>query len=1369
MLLNNTARTVVSPSQTNPGMEDRKMPDTESVQILCHMPPLLEDVKVTFGSVDQALSLGRSSPRTISNPPVGLSRSQSKHTPVDRLAGGNPSHAMPQPSASSTLVGQKANVAKIEDGIAITVPPVPSRTQVPRPVFTEAVVGDPSAPPLTPRGSGDVGRRGNVRPTLVPRGADALNRPARRDHPRISPASSQILKAQPGQVVPSAPPPSVRGGPKHDVRALGKKSNARRPQRPRRQPKRQRNNRSNKPLHKCFKGRFRGRAGVADNLEVTDVDVNGNTVSRTLGDALSEAKGDVPDATQSDEESSSNVTPRAESGVTIVSSSELEESESQVSGGHLPSDAGPGPGDLPPPTLHWPVLSEEEFAILTKAGLKVENGTRASSTPMCDAVLCYIYTRYPGVYVEGITAAWALEWQNANPQTHRLRVGEIVEGEVCLTPTWELRCESVLARELCVEFDSRTGDSFIILPWGLEPVVSKRDQLDGHVASISDWSVQNLHFYSNYQGVPDDFEPSYRRRVTHNVGPFRGDPNRRTAPYSQPSIPMKVKRYYLSTKVHDWIRSWLVVFATTLMAILTAWMLRAFVVEFIGQDSGVFDTVTSGVAWLVSRFVERPKLSLYFIVFSVLSAWLLSRHRVVWVLVPESLLDVAKAHIAGNPKYDRWSSFPYLVSLCQTHGVTRDIDITVVAVLDCAEREFRMAEHTHNTYSWLPQYALSHVITHGWENIILLAVGLVMFEVLCLTTAGVNPVQVFAVPVTAITSNVTAMTIYSQVDFRGDLEKPNNQCSIAELENRFYYKPPTVPPVPSFEYDPSAVVVFSGVVPVMNRFATRHLRQIGPVINPSSAPVSYASDWDSMLGGLARQLGNKPCDPSLMRRYVAWFHSQFIPFVYDLVGHVKPIGWQDFLNRQPLAMRTLYQSAKQRYEGLMVQYPRDRMADLFGKVEKLDPQYDPDFSIFAVAGKKAQRVITNTSKNQCFRTGPWFVALAKRLALLCNNESPLFYTSGTVPSQVGAFVGKCLDYGLDLFENDCSKWDGHQREECLLCLIDLFERLGMDPELVHQYREDVRFSARYRNTRKTDLIYPFFTISVSVNGTQGSGRPETSVGNTLMNFSFHLFADYVQRDPETTIAQQLTWLRIMALGDDNVSGVSPDKTWDLSVVESVFKGLGHSPKLKRRDISELEFCSSWFIPSNDGLSFTLVPKLGRLVSRMPWHVVPGRALSVEERAARLRGDLLGRRGVLKTCPYLCEWYENLFTLAAAVTKRSVTDRLNLAYNLWVDEEVEWNSLQRDAFFARYGLPPARYTPFETLADVRVDFYFASMLEKDIGEEWVDSQVSYLVREDQDVVGPSHEIGRLPESDFKQRYPELLEVGLITQGPKRSSS
>jgi len=487
-------------------------------------------------------------------------------------------------------------------------------------------------------------------------------------------------------------------------------------------------------------------------------------------------------------------------------------------------------------------------------------------------------------------------------------------------------------------------------------------------------------------------------------------------------------------------------------------------------------------------------------------------------------------------------------------------------------------------------------------------------------------------------------------------------------------------------------------VPSMER-VTRCLRQIGPIFC-RQVPVACISGHIELLSGLPRQLGVKPANSGTIGRFSLWFRTMYIPYIVGALGIISPISFSEFLLKQPPQKRLLYVQSKTLYDKGLVHGFATRKPSIFNKVEKLDANYlDSD----GYCAAKKPRIITNTNKNQAFRTGPFFVALSTRMTQVFNEHSSLFYASKTESRAIGKYVADVKEWHL--YENDCSKWDGHQRAECLRLLIELFKYLGLPGDLYREYLEDINFCAGTKAFAK-GFDYPFNAV-VSTSGTQGSGRPETSCGNTLMNFAYHLFADYEQYGED--VVTSLTRLRIMALGDDNVScSLNP---WSVAVVEKLFKELGHEPKVKAVTIQTVEFCSQLFLPCVGG--YVLFPKLGRFLSRLPWHIIPTRPVTTAERIGRFKCDLLSRRFYLRNLPYFGPLLKNLLSLCDGYSV--VNDSYNKEWNYHhIEGEVVPNNDTMEFLTNRYGVFPSKPPVIKRLDSVIDDYFLQNLADIDVG-------------------------------------------------------
>jgi hypothetical protein len=242
------------------------------------------------------------------------------------------------------------------------------------------------------------------------------------------------------------------------------------------------------------------------------------------------------------------------------------------------------------------------------------------------------------------------------------------------------------------------------------------------------------------------------------------------------------------------------------------------------------------------------------------------------------------------------------------------------------------------------------------------------------------------------------------------------------------------------------------------------------------------------------------------------------------------------------------------------------------------------------------------------------------------------FTSGSDSERIGQWFADMLYDGFDFLEDDFSEYDSTQGRGALLNERAYYASVcDLSPttyEALHA-QDDTYGIGRYH---KYQVPY-----------TRKSGDQNTTIGNTVNNFTAHHFA---LRQACTTVHYEIEY-NMLGLGDDNVvalkifdsdgrrisRGTAEFAAFVADVEVNICK-LGLKPKLVAPEPHLVSYCSMEFMPAIRTVEYqpreTFVPvaKLERVLCKFGFTVQSVSALSDDELRGRLKGIVLGQQALL---------------------------------------------------------------------------------------------------------------------------------------------
>lgn len=225
-------------------------------------------------------------------------------------------------------------------------------------------------------------------------------------------------------------------------------------------------------------------------------------------------------------------------------------------------------------------------------------------------------------------------------------------------------------------------------------------------------------------------------------------------------------------------------------------------------------------------------------------------------------------------------------------------------------------------------------------------------------------------------------------------------------------------------------------------------------------------------------------------------------------------------------------------------------------------------------------------------TGPFHWAVGNRMKEILNTEAPIFYGS-TTAEQCGRAMQRHIDHfggSFVVVEGDASRMDAHERADALMAEHELNCKFGMPPEI------------RWTDVENDFPAYTVGGIYFRLFYRRCTGDSKTSTCNTL-NMAKVTFAgvNYLE---DCIVCQRS---RTLILGEDYFIDVNGDNfnivaregtlcELDVANMSQIAERLGYRVKYAlRRKLSDVEFCSRLYWPTEDGL--VLGAKIGRFLTK----------------------------------------------------------------------------------------------------------------------------------------------------------------------------
>jgi hypothetical protein len=229
-----------------------------------------------------------------------------------------------------------------------------------------------------------------------------------------------------------------------------------------------------------------------------------------------------------------------------------------------------------------------------------------------------------------------------------------------------------------------------------------------------------------------------------------------------------------------------------------------------------------------------------------------------------------------------------------------------------------------------------------------------------------------------------------------------------------------------------------------------------------------------------------------------------------------------------------------------------------------------------------ERIIQDVDPRVHVSLGPYMYAFSKYVAKRWGTGNWLCYASGVTASEAAQFV----EPGLTYYVGDLSRFDRSIHPKTLTAL--------------NHWRENqthLSTDARECLTKQCDT----FGVTLkgrhryAVAGQRKSGDDNTSIDNTILNITAHVWA--VSQVLSMDVAEIKQHFKFMALGDDIII-TGPASLRQVDFIK-VLNGIGWAPKPRfESHVWDVDFCSRLRWPSTNGPKFGVKP--GRALSRFPF-------------------------------------------------------------------------------------------------------------------------------------------------------------------------
>lgn len=356
-------------------------------------------------------------------------------------------------------------------------------------------------------------------------------------------------------------------------------------------------------------------------------------------------------------------------------------------------------------------------------------------------------------------------------------------------------------------------------------------------------------------------------------------------------------------------------------------------------------------------------------------------------------------------------------------------------------------------------------------------------------------------------------------------------------------------------------------------------------------------------------------DAKLHKRYCNWVRKNYdiiFPSVRNNVQHAPgDFAYWNARGHWAEHARKLHESD---FESLMRNGlgPHELAHNTFAKRE-----LSVKTTIDGVAGFKPRAITANTGPANAF-LAPWARKYHKAIATVWGRDSPVTYNTGYTSTEIGSIADRLADQHLAYIECDGSGFDSSVLPEDHRLLISLHRLAGCGDTYAKVETMAINVSSRTR-----------FGIKYSVKGTVTSGRPTTSVDNTILVVTKALFV--LTELTRLPLPELLKRVKILGAGDDSLVALPRGLLPTVSQYTAMHRALSIEAEAVLHTganaLYHATFCSARFYPCEvDGVaSHILLSRLGRVVSKFGYYCDPPPSVAMPDTAlALLRADCTSR-------------------------------------------------------------------------------------------------------------------------------------------------
>lgn len=357
------------------------------------------------------------------------------------------------------------------------------------------------------------------------------------------------------------------------------------------------------------------------------------------------------------------------------------------------------------------------------------------------------------------------------------------------------------------------------------------------------------------------------------------------------------------------------------------------------------------------------------------------------------------------------------------------------------------------------------------------------------------------------------------------------------------------------------------------------------------APVVFPNTQNNQLSALmSRVLKETPKpDPLLIKE-----HNAFVNKDYDtLIGiyNVDPMPFDEYLasSNASVGVKIVLKNERTRLNSLGIDEYSLLTADVIQRATVRKSFVKTESLLYRSClglKNKSPRLIQGAEATFICLVGPWIAAVQKRFKKRWNLKNNVLFTSSHKSTDVADFISDCPP-SFKIVEDDVSAWDSSVCEGLCKLELSICKRMGCPRATYALMKANIRTRGKTSNYRYT------------VKGTRKSGDPYTSMFNSLLNATTHLFI----YKKSYNLGRYKNWrhcIKMVVQGDDNLLRYKCQGPIDW---QGMMKQLGFKAQaIPRTSLTDAEFCSSIFV--SDFLHNDFIPKTGKVLAKMCYFIDP---------------------------------------------------------------------------------------------------------------------------------------------------------------------